>query len=79
MFITIGSIIYSSFIWDSMEYHTAVTLVISIIYAVILVPVFVWITSNIRDEHIKEAKLAYNEKVQYKRMFDGLQEGVIVI
>jgi len=55
-----------------MEYHTIVTLIMSIIYTIILVPVFVWIANNIKDEHYKEAKLAYTEKIQYKKMFDGL-------
>ena len=72
MFIAIGSIISTTFIWDEMEYHTAITLVISIIYAVVLVPLFVSIAQNIRDEHTKEAKLAYTEKIVYKKMFDGL-------
>ena len=79
MFVAVGSIIQTTFIWDEMEYHTAVTLVISILYAIILVPLFVWIAQNIRDEHTKEAKLAYTEKIVYKKMFDGLQEGVVVL
>ena len=79
MFIAIGSIIQTTFIWDEMEYHTIATLFISILYTIILVPAFVQVAHNIRDEHTKEAKLAYTEKIVYKKMFDGLQEGVVVV
>jgi len=79
MFISIGSIIQTTFIWDKMEYHTIITLVLSIIYIIVLVPMFIWICQNINDEHTKEAKLAYTEKIVYKKMFDGLQEGVVVL
>jgi len=79
MFIAVGSIIQTTFIWEDMEYHTAATLALSIIYVILLVPLFVWITQNIRDEHTKESKIAYTEKVVYKKMFDGLQEGVVVL
>jgi len=79
MFICIGSIIQTTIIWTEMEYHTIVTLVLSFIYTIIIVPVFVWISGNVREEHLNEAKLVYFEKAQFKRMFDGLQEGVVVM
>jgi len=62
-----------------MEYHTIITIILSIIYTIAIVPAFVWISSNIREEHLSEARLVYTEKVQFKRMFDGLQEGVVVM
>jgi len=62
-----------------MEYHTIITLILSFIYTIVIVPVFVWISGNVRDEHLNEAKLVYLEKAQFKRMFDGLQEGVVVV
>ena len=63
MFICVGSIIQTTFIWTDMEYHTAVTIILSIIYTIVIVPVFVWISSNVREEHLNEAKLVYTEKV----------------
>jgi len=79
MFIAVGSIIQTTFIWTAMEYHTTIILILSIIYVIVLVPMFVWICQNISDEHTKESKLAYTEKIVYKKMFDGLQEGVVVL
>jgi hypothetical protein len=52
--------------------------VIALVFAIIMVPKFNQINTAIVNESITEAKLSYEERDSYKRMFDGLQEGIIV-
>jgi hypothetical protein len=44
-----------------------------------MIPSFGYISSQIQNETIMEAKLSYQQRDGYRRMFDGLQEGVIVV
>lgn len=73
------TIIYSNFIFGDITYHTQVSLWISIVFTVIMIPAFGYISSAIQNETLMEAKLSYQQRDGYRRMFDGLQEGVIVI
>ena len=52
-----GSILYTSFIWSDMTYHTVVSLVIGILYGIILVIAFKFISKGIEEENLNEAKL----------------------
>ena len=45
----------------------------------IMIPNFARINNQLFEETLEEAKLSYKESDMYKRMFDGLQEGVIVM
>jgi hypothetical protein len=73
------TIIQTNFIFGDLTYHTTVSLILSITYTTIMIPSFGWISQKIQDETIFEAKLSYQQRDGYRRMFDGLQEGIIVI
>ena len=64
---------------DTMQYGTIVSIVIAITYGVMLVPSFLWITQTINDEVVNEMRAAFRQKDEYEAMFDGLQEGIIVV
>lgn len=76
---TMGSILYTNFIWYDMTYHTVVSLIIGIIYGIITVIAFKFISKGIEDENLNEAKLAFSQKDMFRRMFNGLQEGIILL
>lgn len=76
---TMGSILYTSFIWHDMTYHTVVSLVIGIIYGLVTVIAFKYISKGIEEENLNEAKLFFSQKDQFRRMFNGLQEGIILL
>lgn len=73
------TIIQTNFIFGDITMHTTVSLIISIGYTCIMVPFFGYISQKIQDETMTEAKLSYQQRDGYRRMFDGLQEGIIVI
>ena len=52
---------------------------ISVLYVCIFVPGFMLITNTINEEILAEAKLSYMNRDNFKRMFDALQEGIIVL
>ena len=62
-----------------MTYETIVSIVIGVVYVIILVPSFIYIANYINNEHQEEMRLAFLEKRSYKKMFDGLQEGIVVL
>jgi len=76
---TMSSILYTNFIWNDMTYHTVVSLVIGIVYGVITVIAFKYISKGIEEENLNEAKLFLNQKDMFRRMFNGLQEGIILL
>lgn len=73
------TIIQTNFIFGDITYHTTISLIISIGYTCVMIPAFGWISQKINDETIFEAKLSYQQRDGYRRMFDGLQEGIIVV
>ena len=62
-----------------MTYHTTVSIIIAIVYTIVIVVGFGYISQAIMDEQVNEAKLSYQMRDQFRRMFNGLQEGIIVI
>lgn len=44
-----------------------------------LIPAFMWITQMINDEMMSEMRFSFRQKDEYEAMFDGLQEGMIVV
>ena len=66
------TIIQTNFIFGDITYHTTISLMISIGYTCIMIPAFGWISQKINDETIFEAKLSYQQRDGYRRMFDGL-------
>ena len=75
----VGTIMFTNFIWEQMNYHTVISIIICITYMMILVPSFGWITTTIMQESVTEAKLSYAQRDQFRKMFNGLQEGIIVL
>jgi hypothetical protein len=72
------SVISTTFIFDDLNYHTTVSLVMSISYTCLIVPSFGYISTGILMETAEEIKMGYYERDGFRRMFDALQEGVIV-
>lgn len=72
LFMVQFSVLYSTFKFEDMSEHTITALTISIIYTLILGPAFVWISDNIKQETFNEAKINYQQKDQFRRMFDAL-------
>ena len=77
--IVLIAIVQTSFVFEEMSYHAVMILVITFIYTLILIPSFVWVTNTIYTETMNEAKASYVERDNFRRMFDALQEGIIVI
>ena len=77
--VVIFSVMQTNFIWEDLTYHTTVSIVIAIVYTIVLVLAFGFISQSIMDEQVNEAKLSYQMRDQFRRMFNGLQEGIIVI
>lgn len=73
------TIIFTSFIFEDMNYHTTVSLIIAIVYTSLMIPIFGTISSKVADDCIDEAKLSYQQRDGYRKMFDALQEGIIVV
>ena len=55
------------------------TIVIAIVYICILLPFFAKVFFNIQEAFMQEVRLSYGVKDQFKRMFDSLQEGIVVL
>jgi len=72
-------IIDTTFVWDDMSSHTRTAIAIAIIYTLILIPIFGKITNNIINETLAEAKISFQQRNDYRKMFNALQEGIIVI
>lgn len=52
---------------------------ISVVYIIILLPFFAKVFFNIQQAFMSEVRLSFGVKDQFKRMFDSLQEGIIVL
>jgi len=74
----IFSILWTAFDFTDMSYHSIIALVIAILFTMILIPAFGLITNSIMQESIEEQKLSYYKQEQFKKMFDSLQDGIIV-
>jgi PAS domain-containing protein len=72
-------IIDSTFHFEDMTSHTKMSIWIAIIYTLIMIPTFGYISNSILNETLTEAKLSFQQRDSYRRMFNSLQEGVIVI
>ena len=79
-FMQVGTLVFTRFDFTKdMQWHTIISLTIAIIYTIILVPVFALITGSIVSEQMEEAKMSFYQKDYFKRMFDSLPEGIIVM
>ena len=78
-FIEFSIIVFTNFKFDNMTGHAIKQLVICLMFLCIMIPNFSRITNALIEESLDEARNSYKERDMYKRMFDGLQEGVIVM
>ena len=65
-------IIDVSFNWEDFTSHTYMAITIAIIYTMILIPLFGKITNQIMNETLLEAKLSFQERNDYRKMFNAL-------
>ena len=72
------SIISTTFIFEDLSFHTVASLVITFFYTFLIVPVFGMISSGIQNELSEEVRMSYYERDGFRRMFDALQEGIVV-
>ena len=61
------------------NYQSIATILIAVLYLIILVPFFFILLSALQDEVNKQILYSHTMKNQFKRMFDSLQEGIIVL
>ena len=55
------------------------TIIIAVGYLLILVPFFGGVLVSLNNEINKEIIYSFSQKNQFKRMFDSLQEGIVVL
>lgn len=72
-------ILYTTFDFEEMAFITKSTFGLSIVMMLLIIPIFTIVTNNINREVDNQLKISYIKEKQYKKMFDCLQEGVIVI
>ena len=69
----------TGFHFDDMSYHAWMSVIIAIIFAVVLWMSFMVIIDQFKNESREELKFQYLKENSFKEMFDGLQEGIIVM
>lgn len=72
------TIIFTNFTLEDISETAIVTIIVSVVYTAIIVPSFLWISDAISQEALDEASEAGIMRMQFKSMFDSLQEGIIV-
>ena len=72
------SVIYTTFIFEDLTYHTTMSLAIAIIFSIIMIPAFGYIIHGIQSELSEEIRESYYQRDGFRRMFDALQEGILV-
>ena len=63
---------FTNFIWDDVSYHTVTALTIAILFTIILIPSFGYLTDAIMQESINEQKINFQQKDNFRKMFDSL-------
>lgn len=77
-FFNISIILYTHYDFTDFTYESIVQVVIAVVYTLVLIPAFLYVVNCINSEYLEEANLAFMERNNYKKMFDALQEGIIV-
>ena len=72
-------LIFTNFDFTHVVYLSVATILLSLIFACLLVPFFQIVSDSIITEAFEEQKWAFKKENQYKKMFDSLQEGIIVM
>ena len=72
-------IIGTGFDLDNMSYHSWMSVIIAIIFAVILWMGFLSVIDQYKNESREEVKKQFLKENSFQEMFDGIQEGIIVM
>ena len=72
-------IIITGFKLDDMSYHSWASVVIAILFAAILWLGFIYIIDQFKNESREEVKKQFMKENSFQEMFDGIQEGIIVM
>lgn len=72
------SIGFTHFNFTNIDNTALITIVVSVIYTAISVSSFLWISDAISKEAVNESLETRYMRMQFKQMFDNLQEGIIV-
>ena len=62
-----------------MSYHSYASLTIAILYLIILIPFFFKTFNDIHEEQDNEVKLGVSNVNQFKKIYDSLQVGIMVL
>jgi sensor histidine kinase regulating citrate/malate metabolism len=74
-----SSIIIINYDASVYNWQSIASIIIAIVYILILMPFFAKVFFNIQEAFMMEVRLSYSVKDQFKRMFDSLQEGIVVL
>ena len=72
-------LIFTNFDFTEVAYLSVAAISLCVIFAFLLVPCFSIVSDSIIGEAIDEQKWAFKKENQYKKMFDSLQEGIVVM
>ena len=74
-----GILIATNYDFSAVSYLSIASLMVSVGAIVMIIPMFQHVHESIIDEYLNEQKYAFNRENQFKKMFDSLQEGIIVM
>jgi len=72
-------LMWTNFKFNDMTFHSWVAVIIAAIYTMILIPAFGTLSDSILQETIDEQKLGIQKQDFYRKMFDSIPEGVVMI
>ena len=67
------------FIHENMRVVAMITMILSVIYAFVFVVSFLWIIDSVQKENNNLTLDSEKQRLQFKSMFDSLQEGIVVL
>jgi len=76
---TVGTFVFLDFKFDDISDHTIKSLILFFVFACFLAPFYVYLSKQMLNETMNEAKLLYTEKDSFRQLFDALQECIIVL
>ena len=71
--------VFIKFDLTDMSYHAWIALVISVVFSLILGPIFMYMLEAIIAESMNFVKISFRLQNQYKWMLDSMQVGTVVI
>ena len=71
--------VFVKFDLTDMSYHSWIALIISVMFSLILGPIFMYILDAIVQESMNFVRISFKLQNQYKWMLDSMQVGTVVI